>query len=311
VRSPSYIEAPTASSRRTPRVARILVSLPMLDGCLDALAGHELVAGDPGSDAEADGLICGPMQPVDAATIERMAQLRVIAVAGAGSDAIDDAAVRARGIEVVTAGEALVETTADLAFALILAASRLMHDAEAKLRDGGWEGWRYVEPRFGRDVHGARLGLVGFGRIARAVARRAAGFDMDVIHHTRTPTGEAGWTADLDELLRASDIVSLHVPLSESTRRLLDARRIGLMTPTAVLVNTARGAVVDEEALADALTEGRLFAAGLDVYDGEPAVAPSLLAAPRTVLLPHVGSATRRTREAMLRVAAEKLSRTL
>jgi glyoxylate reductase len=112
-------------------IARILISLPMLDGCLDALAGHELVAGEPGSDPGADGLICGPMQQVDGAAIERMGRLRVIAVAGAGSDAIDYDAARARGIEVLTAGEALVETTADLAFALILAASRLMHDAEA------------------------------------------------------------------------------------------------------------------------------------------------------------------------------------
>ena len=276
----------------------------MLAGCLDALDGHVLVAGEPGADAEAQALICGPMQPVDAAAIERMAKLRVISVAGAGSDAVDHAAAAARGIPVLTAGAALVETTADLAFALILSASRLLSDAEARLRAGEWEGWRFEEREFGRDVHGATLGLVGFGAIGRAVARRAGGFDMRVIHHTRHDTGAAGWTGDLDALLADSDVVSLHVPLTDSTRRLIDARRLALMKRTAVLVNTARGAVVDEGALADALTARRLFAAGLDVYEGEPSICAALLAAPRTVLLPHVGSATRGTREAMLRLAA-------
>lgn len=292
-------------------MARILVSTPMLEGCLDALTGHELIAGDPGADAEADALICGPTQPVDAEALQRMRRLRVISVAGAGTDAIDLEAARARGVQVATAGEALVETTADLAFGLILSACRLMHDAEARLRAGEWEGWSFIEQELGRDVHGARLGLVGYGAIGRAVGRRASGFNMEVIHHTRHRTGETGWTADLDELLGVSDVVSLHVPLSDSTRRLIDARRLALMKPTAVLVNAARGAVVDEEALAEALGSGRLFAAGIDVYDGEPALAPALLRAPRTVLLPHIGSATLRTRRAMLRGAAENAARAL
>lgn len=289
----------------------MLISVPLLDGCLEALEGHELVAGEPGSDAHADALICGPMQLLDAAAIERMPQLRVISVAGAGSDAIDHAAAKERGIAVLTSGEALIETTADLAFALILSASRLLSDAEAKLRAGEWEGWRFEEREFGRDVHGATLGLVGFGAIGRAVARRAAGFAMRVIHHTRHDTRADGWTESLDELLAASDVVSLHVPLTESTRRLLDARRIALMKRTAVLVNTARGAVIDESALAEALSAGRLFAAGIDVYEGEPAIAPALLRAPRTVLLPHVGSATRATRRAMLTAAAVSAGRLL
>jgi len=280
----------------------------MLDGCLVALDGYELVSGPAGSDAQAEALLCGPMQRVDAEAIERMPHLRVIAVAGAGSDAVDHAAAEARGIPVLTSGEGLVETTADLAFALILSASRLLSDAEAKLRAGEWEGWRFVEQQFGRDVHGATLGLVGFGAIGRAVARRAAAFDMRIIHHTRHASDAAGWVESLDEMLAASDVVSLHVPLTDSTRHLIDARRVGLMKQTAVLVNTARGAVVDEEALAGALTAGRLFAAGIDVYDGEPAISSQLLAAPRTVLLPHVGSATRATREAMLRAAAEKVA---
>lgn len=286
-------------------MARVLISTPMLDGCLDSLSGHELVAGAPGSDREAVGLICAPTQPVDAEALNAMGELRVIAVAGAGSDAIDTEAAAARGIEVLTAGEALVETTADLAFGLIIAAARLMHDTETTLREGRWEGWRF-DQTFGIDVHGATLGLVGFGAIGRAVARRAAGFSMQVLHHTRHRTGENGWRKDLDELLAVSDIVSVHVPLSESTRGLIDRRRIGLMKDTAVFVNTARGAVVDEAALAAALEDGRLLAAGLDVYVGEPEVSARLLAAPRTVLLPHVGSATEKTRRAMLQLAAEK-----
>jgi glyoxylate reductase len=289
-------------------MARILIATPALDGCLDSLREHMLVEGAPGSDAAAQALICGPMQSVDAAVQERMEQLRVIAVAGAGSDAVDHAAAAGRGIPVLTSGEGLVQTTADVAFGLIIAASRLMHDSEARLRAGAWRGWRFVEQDFGRDVHGATLGLVGFGSIGRAVARRADGFEMKVLHHTRHPTGEPGWVEDLDELLAASDVLSIHVPLHESTHRLIDRRRIGLLKPTAVVVNTARGAVIDEEALADALHDGRLFAAGLDVYENEPSVSPRLLSAPRAVLLPHVGSATLRAREAMLRGAAEKVA---
>jgi glyoxylate reductase len=288
-------------------VARILVSTVMIPGCLEALAGHELVAGMPGSDPDAVALLCDPLQAVDADAQARMTALRAIAVAGAGTDAIDTAAARARGIDVLTAGEALVETTADLAFGLIIAACRLFSEGERTLREGYWHGWRFDQAP-GRDVHGARLGLVGFGAIARAVARRAAGFGMHVSHHTRTPTGEAGWVADLDEMLAASDIVSVHVPLTDATRGLIDRRRIGLLVAGAVLVNTARGAVVDEDALADALDSGRLLAAGLDVYSHEPDVPPRLLAAPRTVLLPHLGSATLATREAMLSTAAGKLA---
>ncbi|HEX7609147.1 MAG TPA: NAD(P)-dependent oxidoreductase [Solirubrobacteraceae bacterium] len=292
-------------------MARILISTPVLDGCLDPLRGHDLVEGEPGSDAGADALICGPTQPVDAAAQARMARLRVIGVAGAGCDAVDADAARARAITVLTAGEGLVESTADVAFGLIIASCRLMHDAERELRGGAWAGWRFVEQRFGRDVSGATLGLLGFGAIGRAVARRASGFSMDVLHHTRHPTGLPGWIADLDEMLGLCDILSVHVPLSASTRGMLDARRIALLRDSAVLVNTARGAVVDEQALAEALEQGRLFAAGLDVYEGEPAISPRLLAAPRTVMLPHIGSATLRTRRAMLRGIAGKVAHAL
>jgi len=286
---------------------RVLVATPMWPEALRPLAGHELVPGEPGSDAAAQALLCDPTQSVDAAAIEAMPLLRVIAVAGAGSDAVDHAAAARREIPVLTAGEALVETTADVAFGLIVAASRLMGEAQELVREGRWHGWRFGD-EYGRDVHGATLGLVGFGAIARAVARRAEGFAMHVLHHSRRPTGLPGFREDLDSLLEDSDVVSVHVPLDDSTRGLIDRRRIGLLKEDAVLVNTARGAVVDELALAEALSDGRLLGAGLDVYDGEPQVAPQLLAAPRTILLPHVGSATRATRRAMLRTAAEKVA---
>jgi len=198
----------------------------------------------------------------------------------------------------------LDETTADLAFLLILAASRLAGDAERDLRAGRWPAWG-INQYLGQDVHGATLGLVGYGRIGQAVARRGAGFGMRVLHHTRRDTGQPDYVADLDELLARSDIVSLHVPLTPDTRHLIDAARLARLRPSTVLVNTARGPVVDEAALADALEDGRLFAAGLDVYEEEPRVHPRLLAAPRTVLLPHIGSASHATRTRMARLACD------
>ncbi len=221
-----------------------------------------------------------------------------------GYDNIDLVAAAAHGIAVCNTPGVLDETTADLAFLLILAATRLASGAEADLRAGRWAGWG-IEDHLALDVHGATLGLVGYGRIARAVARRAAGFDMTVVHNTRNDTGVKGWVGDLDALLSTSDIVSLHVPLTPETHHLIDARRLALMKTDAVLVNTARGPVVDEEALAVALENGTIFAAGVDVFEREPAVHPRLLAAPRTVLLPHIGSATRATRQRMAQVASE------
>ena len=272
-------------------MAKVLVATPILSGCLASLQEHEIVLGEPGSHAEAEVLICDPTQSVGREEQETMPRLRAIAVAGAGADAIDHSAARARGIVVMTAGNVLAETTADIAFGLLIAASRLMHDSERSLREGKWQGWQFVE-KFGRDIHGATLGLVGFGSIGKAMARRATGFKMDVLHHTRHPTGEPGWIADLDEMLGRSDILSVHVPLTEWTRHLIDERRLGLLKSSAVLVNTARGAVVDEEALASALVAGRLFAAGLDVYESEPAVSPRLLDAPR-----HRAAAAHRKRD--------------
>jgi glyoxylate reductase len=225
-----------------------------------------------------------------------------VANVAVGYDNIDvDAATRA-GIAVCNTPGVLDETTADLAFLLILASARLASTAESDLRNDRWHGWG-INQYLGRDVHSSTLGIVGYGRIGQAVARRATGFEMKVLHHTRHDTGVDGWTADLDHLLSESDVVTLHVPLNDETRHLIDTRRLQLMKPTAVLVNTARGPVVDEEALAVALEQGRLFAAGIDVYEREPEVHPRLLAAPRTVLLPHIGSASQQTRTRMAQMA--------
>jgi glyoxylate reductase len=295
---------------------RVLVTRRLPDGGADPLAGHDVVGPKP-DDApytheelvalagECDAIISLLTDRIDAEVLEagaRSGRLRVVANVAVGYDNIDVGAAHSHGITVCNTPGVLDDTTADTAFLLILAASRLASTAESDLRSGRWKGWG-VTQYLGRDVHGATLGVVGFGRIGRAVARRAEGFGMRVLHHTRRPTDEPGYVADLDALLTESDIVSLHTPGGADTRHLIDARRLALMKPTAVLVNTARGTVVDEAALAEALHAGGLFAAGLDVYEREPAIESRLLSAPRTVLLPHVGSASQATRTRMATMA--------
>jgi glyoxylate reductase len=293
----------------------VLVTRQLPAGGLDPLvdAGHDLRrrAGDEpythdelvGAVTDVDAVLCLLTDRIDADVIGAGKRLKVVANVAVGYDNIDVQAAAAAGVTVCNTPGVLDETTADLAFALVLAASRRFGEAEADLRAGRWQGWG-IGQYLGQDVHGAILGVVGWGRIGQAVGRRAAGFGMEVLHTARRPTGEPGYVADLDELLRRSDVVSLHVPLTDETRHLIDARRLALMKPTAVLVNTARGPVVDEEALAAALEAGEIFAAGIDVYEREPEVHPRLLAAPRTVLLPHIGSATTATRTRMARMAA-------
>lgn len=298
-------------------MARVLVTRRLPGGGTDPLidAGHEIVARDddvPFSPEElrdavrdVDAVVCLLTDRIDADLLAAASpRVKVVANVAVGYDNVDVAAAHAAGIAVCNTPGVLDETTADLAFLLILGAARLASEAEADLRAGRWHGWG-INQYLGRDVHGATLGLVGHGRIGQAVGRRAAGFGMQVLHHTRTDTGLPGWRGDLDAMLAESDIVSLHVPLSDATRHLIDARRLALLRPTAVLVNTARGPVVDEEALAIALEEGRLFAAGIDVFEREPEVHPRLLVAPRTMLLPHVGSASVATRTRMARLACE------
>ena len=297
-------------------MARVLVTRRLPEGGTDPLlaAGLDVVDRDDDTPYEhgelvaesphVDALVCLLTDRIDAEVLEagRSGRLRVVGNVAVGYDNVDVAAARALGVAVCNTPGVLDETTADAAFLLILAASRCATEAERDLRAGSWHGWG-INQYLGHDVHGATLGLVGYGRIGRAVGRRAAGFGMQVLHHTRRQTGMPGYVASLDELLARADVVSLHVPLTDDTRHLIGPRQLALMRPTSVLVNTARGPVVDEEALADALHEGRIFAAGIDVYEREPAVHPRLLTAPRAVLLPHIGSASRETRTQMARVA--------
>jgi glyoxylate reductase len=298
--------------------ARVLVTRRLPDGGLHPLvaAGHTLVRRPDDipytteelavAAPDVDGILCLLTDRVDKTVLRAGAagRLRVIGNAAVGYDNVDLTTARDLGIAICNTPGVLDQTTADLAFLLVLAATRLASEAERDLRAGRWEGWGFTD-HLARDVHGSVLGLVGYGHIGRQVARRAEGFGMEVLHHTRTTTGFPGYVAGLDELLATADVVSLHVPLTQATHHLIGARELALMKPTAVLVNTARGTVVDEEALIDALEAGVIFAAGLDVYDSEPAVNPRLLAAPRTVLLPHIGSATTETRTRMARLAAQ------
>jgi glyoxylate reductase len=290
-------------------VGRVLVTRRLPDGGLDQLADHEVIGPKPDDTPythaelcaharECDAIVSLLTDRIDVDVLEAGAlggRLRVVANVAVGYDNIDVAAAAARRITVCNTPGVLDETTADTAFLLILAASRLASTAEADLRSGRWKGWGITQ-YLGRDVHGAILGVVGYGRIGRAVAERAKGFGMLVVHHARRPTGAPHYMDDLDELLEYADIVSLHTPGGPDTHHLIDARRLALMKPTAVLVNTARGTVVDEAALAEALHADRLFAAGIDVYEREPAIEPRLLSAPRTVLFPHIGSASEATR---------------
>ena len=237
--------------------------------------------------------------------------LKVIANMAVGYDNIDVEAATERGVIVTNTPEVLNETTADTAFLLMLAAARRLGEAERLLRSGGWDAWG---PRqlTGPDVWGKRLGVIGFGRIGQALARRTRGFDMDLVYHDQYRNEEAEQELgarylDLDELLETADFVSVHTPLTDETHHLIGATELERMKPEAVLINTSRGPVVDEAALADALNEGRIFAAGLDVYEEEPEVHPTLLELDNVVLAPHIGSASIETRDKMAALAAENI----
>ncbi|MEA3052381.1 MAG: glyoxylate reductase [Sphingomonadales bacterium] len=227
-------------------------------------------------------------------------RLRLIANFGAGTDNIDLAAARGRGIAVTNTPGVLTEDTADLAMALILIGLRRLGEGERNLRAGRWRGWGPTD-QLGRGLAGKALGIVGMGRIGTALARRARAFGMDVHYHNRRPApdSDARYWADLDAMLAGMDVVSLNAPYGPDTHYLVDRRRLALMRPGAWLINSARGGLVDEEALIEALAEGRIGGAGLDVYPNEPDVDPRLLALPNLVLLPHLGSATLESRTAM------------
>lgn len=236
--------------------------------------------------------------------------LRIVANYAVGFDNIDLAACRRRGVRASNTPGVLTEATADIAWSLILSAARRVVEGDRIVRTGQWQGWRPTE-LLGLELSGATLGIIGAGRIGCATARRSSGFKMRVVYSHPRDVPEldgplAARRVELDELLQASDIVSLHVPFRPENRHMLDARRLALLRDGALLINTARGSLIDEAALVRELATGRIRA-GLDVYEFEPRLSPGLTELPNVVLLPHLGSATHATRRAMARLAAENI----
>lgn len=267
-----------------------------------------LLAHAPGAHA----LVTDPTVPVDRELLDRAGeQLKVVANFAVGVDNIDTDAVRERGLRATNTPGVLTNATAELTVALMLAAGRRMIETDQILRRGAWAGWE-PEQFLGRELGGATVGLVGFGRIGQRVAELLTGFDCKLVFTDARPMEEAAsWyhakRLELDDLLAVSDFVSLHVDLTPETRHMMNAATLAKCRPGAILVNTCRGAVVDTAALVAALQDGPLAAAGLDVYENEPAVPEELVGLPNTVLVPHVGSATRVTRDAMARLCADNV----
>ncbi|HTO52246.1 MAG TPA: D-glycerate dehydrogenase [Myxococcota bacterium] len=290
-----------ARDSRGPKTGRVRVRSGVPELAVRRLvdAGLEVRVGP----LEVDGcgaLLCLLTDRIDDVFLAAAPELRVVANMAVGTDNIDLAAARARGVVVTNTPDVLTDATADLAFALLLATARRLPWSDRFVRGGGFRGW-HPELGLGLDVTGRALGIVGYGRIGRAVAERAAGFRMRV-----SWCGRRGGTP-LDELLARSDFVSLHAPLLPETRHLIGERELRLMQPHAVLINTARGPLVDEAALVHALREGWIAGAGLDVFEREPALTPGLADLPQVVLSPHVGSATPGTRSQMAEIAARNI----
>jgi glyoxylate reductase len=295
-----------------PAMARVFITRRLPFPALDRLRAVHEVHEWPGelpptSDelrahaGDADALLTLVTDPVDAAVIDACSNLKAIANMAVGTDNIDLDAAAARGIPVGNTPDVLTDATADLAFALLLALARRIVPGAAMVRNGEWRTW---EPAgdLGADLAGATLGIVGHGRIGQAVARRAEGFGMEIVHSSRSSG------IPLDELLERSDFVSLHTPLMPETRHLIGADALARMKSTALLVNTSRGGVVDQDALRTALHEGAIAGAALDVTEPEPLPADHpLLDAPNLLVVPHVGSATVRTRAKMAEMAVENL----
>ncbi len=307
--------------RRPARPVRVVVARTLPAAGLERLRERHAVevGGIPHDrawlDAHVPGaaaIVADPTVPVDAALLDRAGPtLRVVANFAVGYDNIDIDEIRRRGLRATNTPDVLTNATAELAVALMLAAARRLVETDAVVRRGGWTGWE-PEQYLGRELAGATVGLVGFGRIGQRVAALLGGFAPRILFASPRPMAAAAARLraerrPLDELLAAADFVSLHVGLTASTRHLLDAGRLAQMKPGAILVNTCRGAVVDTTALVAALRSGHLAAAGLDVYEDEPHVPVELLQMPSTVLAPHVGSATRPTRDAMARLCVENV----
>ena len=303
---------------------QVLVTIPMFEAVLDHLRTHvdvdavaEQALEDPTALARraqgCAGLIVAGTPRIDAGLLAACPALKAICSMAVGYNNIDLPACTAAGVLVSNAPDVLTETTADFGFALLMATARRITESEHFLRAGHWTQWRY-DLFAGAEVHGAMLGVLGMGRIGQAIARRGAlGFGMPVIYHNRSRLDAATeqalgarWVSK-DELLRLADHLVIVVPYSPASHHLVGAAELALMKPSATLTNIARGGVVDDAALATALRERRIAAAGLDVFEGEPAVHPALLALPNVVLTPHIASASLPTRRAMADLAARNL----
>ena len=302
---------------------RVWVSQPLFEDIVARLRDHfEVIATpqtvDHSSDAiaaalrDVDGALVTLNDRIGAAEVADAPRLRAVANVAVGYNNLDVAALQARGIVATNTPDVLTETTADLGFALVLAAARRMGEAERWLRAGSWTGWNFLD-LLGRDVHGSTLGILGMGRIGQGIARRAIGFGMRTLYHNRSRLPEAverdcraGYVS-FEELLARSDHLVLVLPYSAANHHIVDAAALAKMKPGATLTNIARGGLVDEAALADALEAGRLAAAGLDVFEGEPRIDPRLLSLPNVMLTPHIGSGTLATRRAMVALAVDNL----
>ena len=302
---------------------RVWVSQPLFDDVVGQLASHfdvhstaEITEHTPQAIADAlrdsAGALVTLNERIGAQEIAGATQLRAIANVGVGYNNLDVAALTQAGIVATNTPDVLTETTADFGFALLMATARRITEAERWLREGQWQQWSF-STLLGADLHGSTLGIVGMGRIGQGIARRARGFDMRVLYHNRSRLPDAverecgADYASFDDVLAQADHVLLVLPYSPQVHHLVDAAALAKMKPTATLVNIARGGIVDEVALADALANGRLAAAGLDVYEGEPAVRPELLALRNVVLTPHIASASLATRRAMVSLAVDNL----
>lgn len=302
---------------------KVLVTREVFTEVLDYLARHFDVEANQADTplapeelaerlADKAGAMTAITDRIDAPLLARCPQLKAVCNIAVGYNNIDVPACTARGVMVTNTPGVLDDATADFTWALLLAAARRLTEAEAWLRAGEWKGWK-LKQFLGADVHGATLGIVGLGRIGRAVAKRARGFDMKVLYHNRERVDAAverelnAVYAPLDELLAASDFVTLHVPYSQATHHLIGAAELARMKRSAILINAARGGVVDDAALVAALREGRLAAAGLDVFENEPKLLPEFLELKNVVLAPHIASSSASTRLKMAQTAAENL----
>lgn len=308
-------------------LGKIYVTRPIFNEAIERLKGEADVDLNPEDRApskaelisrlrNADGVITLTTDVVSHEVLEAAPRLRVVAHFGVGFNNIDVDAATRLGIAVTNTPGILTETTADFAWSLLMAAARRVVEADRFTRAKKFKAWG-PKMFLGHDVHGKTLGIIGLGRIGRAVARRAAGFNMNVVFYNARPIAESVIQqlgvrkVSLDELYRVSDFISLHVPLSPETKHLLNDRTFAMMKPACVVVNTSRGPVVEEKALARALKEGKIAAAALDVFEHEPEIEPELFDLDNVVLAPHIGSASHETRFKMCMMAADNLLATL